>query len=47
MATNHQAVTETKRLLLGARDRSYDDQRRAEREAQVQRLRALMSLATA
>ncbi|MGN6473381.1 MAG: enoyl-CoA hydratase/isomerase family protein [Mycobacteriales bacterium] len=47
MSTNHQAVTETKRLLLGARDRSYDDQRRAEREIQVQRLRALLSLASA
>jgi enoyl-CoA hydratase/carnithine racemase len=44
--TNRDAVTETKRLLLGARDRSYDDQRRAEREIQVQRLRALMSLAS-
>jgi enoyl-CoA hydratase/carnithine racemase len=44
-STNHTAVTETKRLLLGARDRSYDDQRRAEREAQVQRLRALLALA--
>jgi enoyl-CoA hydratase/carnithine racemase len=47
LSTNHEAVTETKRLLLGARDRSYDAQRRAEREIQVQRLRALMSLATA
>jgi enoyl-CoA hydratase/carnithine racemase len=46
-ATNRDAVTETKRLLLGARDRSYDDQRRAEREAQVQRLRALLALAPA
>jgi enoyl-CoA hydratase/carnithine racemase len=45
MSTNHTAVTETKRLLLGARDRSYDEQRRAEREAQVQRLRALLALA--
>ncbi|HEX3901024.1 MAG TPA: enoyl-CoA hydratase/isomerase family protein [Mycobacteriales bacterium] len=44
-STNHTAVTETKRLLLGARDRSYDDQRRAERAAQVQRLRALLALA--
>jgi enoyl-CoA hydratase/carnithine racemase len=43
-STNHTAVTETKRLLLGARDRGYDDQRRAEREAQVQRLRALLAL---
>lgn len=45
-STNHEAVSETKRLLLGARGRSYDDQRRAEREAQVQRLRALLSLAS-
>jgi enoyl-CoA hydratase/carnithine racemase len=44
-STNQQAVTETKRLLLGARDRAYDDQRRAEREVQVQRLRALLALA--
>jgi enoyl-CoA hydratase/carnithine racemase len=43
MGTVHGAVTETKRLLLGARDRSYDDQRRAEREIQVQRLRGLLS----
>ncbi len=47
LSTNRDAVTETKRLLLGARDRGYDDQRRAEREAQVQRLRALLSLASA
>jgi enoyl-CoA hydratase/carnithine racemase len=45
MSTNHTAVTETKRLLLGARDRGYDEQRRAERETQVQRLRALLALA--
>jgi enoyl-CoA hydratase/carnithine racemase len=45
LSTNHQAVTETKRLLLGARDREYDEQRRAEREAQVQRLRAMLALA--
>jgi enoyl-CoA hydratase/carnithine racemase len=47
LSTNHQAVIETKRLLIGARDRSYDDQRRAEREAQVQRLRALLAPARA
>jgi enoyl-CoA hydratase/carnithine racemase len=47
LSTNQQAVVETKRLLLEARDRSYDEQRRAEREAQVQRLRALLSLAPA
>jgi enoyl-CoA hydratase/carnithine racemase len=47
LSTNREAVTETKRLLLGARDRSYDEQRRAERETQVQRLRALLSLARA
>lgn len=44
LSTNRDATTETKRLLLGARNRDYDDQRRAEREAQVQRLRALMAL---
>jgi enoyl-CoA hydratase/carnithine racemase len=44
-ATNRDAVSATKRLLLEARDRSFDDQRRAEREAQVQRLRALLSAA--
>jgi enoyl-CoA hydratase/carnithine racemase len=45
LSTNHRAVIETKRLLLGARNRDYDDQRRAERDAQVQRLRALLALA--
>jgi enoyl-CoA hydratase/carnithine racemase len=39
--TNRDAVTATKRLLLAARDRSYDDQLRAEREEQVPRLRAM------
>jgi enoyl-CoA hydratase/carnithine racemase len=38
-------VTETKALLLGANDRSLDDQRRLEREAQVRRFRAVASLA--
>lgn len=47
MSTNREAVTETKRLLLDARDRRYDDQRRAEREAQLRRLRALLSAAPA
>lgn len=40
--TNRDAVTATKRLLLEGRDRDYDAQRRAEREAQVGRLRALL-----
>ncbi|HET7327297.1 MAG TPA: enoyl-CoA hydratase/isomerase family protein [Nocardioidaceae bacterium] len=35
------AVAATKRLLAGARDRSYDDQLLAERVAQVDRLRAI------
>lgn len=47
LSTNREAVVETKRLLLDARNREYDDQRRAERVIQVQRLRALLSLATA
>lgn len=46
LTTNREAVVETKRLLLGARNRDYDDQRRAEREIQVQRLRALLTLAS-
>ena len=41
LSTNRDAVTATKRLLLDARDRSFDEQIRAEREAQVIRLRAL------
>ena len=36
------AIRETKALLLGAADRSYDDQLRAEREAQARRLRELV-----
>ncbi len=40
-ATHRDAVSQTKSLLLGARDRSFDEARRAEREAQVQRRRAL------
>jgi enoyl-CoA hydratase/carnithine racemase len=35
------AIRETKALLLGAADRSYEDQLRAEREAQARRLREL------
>jgi enoyl-CoA hydratase/carnithine racemase len=35
------AVRETKALLLGATDRSLDEQRRLEREAQVRRFREL------
>jgi hypothetical protein len=35
------AIRETKALLLGAADRSYDDQLRAEREAQARRLTEL------
>ncbi len=40
-ATSRDAVSATKRLLLEARDRSYDEQLAAEREAQLKRLRAL------
>jgi enoyl-CoA hydratase/carnithine racemase len=40
-STNRDAVTATKQLLLDASDRTYDEQRRAEREVQVGRLRAL------
>jgi enoyl-CoA hydratase/carnithine racemase len=38
------AVRETKSLLQGAADRSLDDQRRLEREAQVRRFRELAAL---
>jgi enoyl-CoA hydratase/carnithine racemase len=38
-------VAETKALLQGAGDRSLDDQRRLEREAQVRRFRELAALA--
>jgi enoyl-CoA hydratase/carnithine racemase len=41
-ATHREAVSDTKGLLLGARDRTFDEQRRAEREVQVTRLRALL-----
>ncbi len=40
-APSHGAVTETKALLLAAGDRDLDEQRKAEREAQVRRFRAL------
>jgi enoyl-CoA hydratase/carnithine racemase len=38
------AVRETKALLQGAADRSLDEQRRLEREAQARRFRELASL---
>ncbi|NYI06724.1 enoyl-CoA hydratase/isomerase family protein [Allostreptomyces psammosilenae] len=41
LAAPSDAVTETKALLLGAAERSYDEQRAAERAAQARRLRAL------
>jgi enoyl-CoA hydratase/carnithine racemase len=40
-APPHGAVSMTKALLLGSRDRSYADQLLAERQAQLQRIRAL------
>ena len=40
-STVHDAVTMTKALLLGARDRPYQQQLLAERQAQLERLRAL------
>jgi enoyl-CoA hydratase/carnithine racemase len=40
-ATVHDAVTATKALLLGARDRTYTEQLFAERQAQLSRIRAL------
>jgi enoyl-CoA hydratase/carnithine racemase len=40
-STVHDAVTMTKALLLGARDRPYQQQLLAERQAQLARLRAL------
>ncbi|MGZ4465982.1 MAG: enoyl-CoA hydratase/isomerase family protein [Nocardioides sp.] len=39
------AVSETKALLQGAGDRSLDEQRRLEREAQIRRFRELAALA--
>jgi enoyl-CoA hydratase/carnithine racemase len=41
LSTDRDAVTATKRLLLDAARRDFDAQLRAERDAQVQRLRAL------
>lgn len=41
LSTSRDAVTATKRLLLDARDRTFDEQILAERQAQVGRLRAL------
>ena len=40
-STVHDAVTMTKALLLGARDRPYQQQLLAERQAQVARIKAL------
>ena len=40
-STVHDAVTMTKALLLGARDRPYQQQLLAERHAQVERIKAL------
>ena len=40
-AGNHDAVTATKALLLGSRDRPYADQLLAERTAQMARIKAL------
>ena len=42
-STVHDAVTMTKALLLGARDRPYPQQLLAERQAQVARIRALVA----
>ncbi|MEV1064914.1 enoyl-CoA hydratase/isomerase family protein [Streptomyces sp. NPDC050263] len=44
LAAPREAVIETKALLRGAADRTYDDQRAAERAAQARRLRALAGL---
>ncbi|MFB7112279.1 enoyl-CoA hydratase/isomerase family protein [Streptomyces sp. NPDC056291] len=41
LAAPRDAVVETKALLRGARERSYEEQRAAEREAQARRLRDL------
>jgi enoyl-CoA hydratase/carnithine racemase len=45
-ATVHDAVTMTKALLLGARDRTYQQQLLAERQAQLIRIKALTALST-
>lgn len=44
--TVHGAVTMTKALLLGARNRSYEQQLLAERQAQLMRIRALTAEST-
>lgn len=44
LAAPRDAVVETKALLRGAADRSYDEQRAAERAAQTRRLRDLAGL---
>ncbi|MEV7285993.1 enoyl-CoA hydratase/isomerase family protein [Streptomyces sp. NPDC093252] len=44
LAAPRDAVIETKALLQGARHRSYEDQRAAERQAQARRLRDLAGL---
>ena len=44
LAAPRDAVIETKTLLRGAHDRTYDDQRAAERAAQARRLRDLAGL---
>jgi enoyl-CoA hydratase/carnithine racemase len=41
LAADRDALIETKALIRGASDRDYDDQRAAERAAQVRRIRAL------
>jgi enoyl-CoA hydratase/carnithine racemase len=45
-ATVHGAVTMTKALLLGARNRTYEQQLLAERQAQLMRIRALTAEST-
>ena len=44
LAAPRDAVIETKALLRGAGDRTYDEQRAAERAAQIRRLRDLAGL---
>ncbi|CAM5580570.1 enoyl-CoA hydratase/isomerase family protein [Streptomyces pilosus] len=44
LAAPRDAVIETKALLSGARDRTYDEQRAAERAAQARRLRDLAGI---
>ncbi|MEU2153456.1 enoyl-CoA hydratase/isomerase family protein [Streptomyces sp. NPDC019396] len=45
LAAPRDAVIETKALLRGAQDRTYEEQRKAERAAQARRLRDLAGLA--